>query len=102
MSGKAATQTKEKPSKKKRKTWGEVRVFGRWCKGCGLCIAFCPTQVFEADDHGYPEIRYPERCTGCKWCEQHCPDLAIQVTRHTGQEGADAESEATSDAPQGC
>lgn len=101
MSGTAATATKEKSSTKKRKAWGEVRVFGRWCKGCGLCIEFCPTGVFEADDQGHPEIRHPERCTGCQWCEQHCPDLAIQVTRYTNQDSQSPSTE-TSDSPQAC
>lgn len=67
----------------RRKTWGEVRVFGHWCKGCGLCIAFCPSDVFEAGDDGHPRVRFPERCTGCEWCQDHCPDMAIDVIRHT-------------------
>jgi 2-oxoglutarate ferredoxin oxidoreductase subunit delta len=75
-------QTSEK-TKKVPKSWGTVRVFGRWCKGCGLCIAFCPADVFEADDDGHPNVRYPDRCTGCEWCEFHCPDMAIKVSRHT-------------------
>jgi len=24
-------------------------------------------------------IAHPERCTGCGWCELHCPDFAISV-----------------------
>jgi len=80
----ATTKEVEKTEKKARpKNWGEVRVFGHWCKGCGLCIAFCPMEVFEAGDDGHPRVRFPERCTGCKWCEMHCPDMAIQVIRHT-------------------
>jgi len=80
----ATTKAVEKAKTKKRpKAWGQVRVFGRWCKGCGLCIAFCPTGVFEAGDDGHPRVRFPDRCTGCEWCELHCPDLAIQVIRHT-------------------
>ncbi len=78
-------QTAEK-TKKRPKSWGTVRVFGRWCKGCGLCIAFCPTDVFEADDDGHPNVRYPDRCSGCEWCEFHCPDMAIKVERHTRTE----------------
>ncbi len=77
---KTAEQAK---SNKHRKTWGKVRVFGRWCKGCGLCIAFCPMGVFEAGDDGHPRVRFPNNCTGCEWCEYHCPDMAIDVIRHT-------------------
>lgn len=65
------------------RTWGEVRVFGHWCKGCGLCIAFCPGGVFESGDDGHPRVRFPAQCTGCEWCEFHCPDMAIDVIRHT-------------------
>ncbi len=72
----------DETSQPRRRTWGEVRVFGRWCRGCGLCIAFCPTGVFEAGDDGYPRVRFPDLCTGCEWCEFHCPDMAIDVIRH--------------------
>lgn len=58
---------------------GEVRVFGNWCKGCGLCIAFCPRNVFVAGSDGHPLAVYPERCTACMWCTEHCPDFAIVV-----------------------
>lgn len=56
-----------------------VRVFGKWCKGCGLCIAFCPQQVFEADAEQRPVVAHSERCVGCQWCVIHCPDFAIVV-----------------------
>ena len=69
-------ETKGPPHKRRR---GHVRVFGKWCKGCGLCIAFCPQQVLaEGPDH-HPVVAHPERCTGCEWCEIHCPDFAIEV-----------------------
>ena len=58
---------------------GEVRVFGNWCKGCGLCIAYCPRNVFVASSDGHPLVVYPERCTACLWCVEHCPDFAITV-----------------------
>jgi 2-oxoglutarate ferredoxin oxidoreductase subunit delta len=86
----ATTKTvKPTEAKKHPKAWGEVRVFGRWCKGCGLCIAFCPADVFEAGDDGHPRVRFPDRCTGCGWCESHCPDMAIQVIRHTPSRSPD-------------
>jgi NAD-dependent dihydropyrimidine dehydrogenase PreA subunit len=72
----------------RRRTWGEVRVFGHWCKGCGLCIAFCPTGVFAAGDGGHPRVGFPERCTACLWCELHCPDMAIDVIRHSQESDA--------------
>jgi len=54
-------------------------IYRAWCKQCGLCAAFCPRGVIELDDTGAPVIAHPERCTGCGWCELHCPDFAISV-----------------------
>lgn len=58
---------------------GQVRVFGHWCKGCGLCIAYCPRDVFVSGADGRPLPVYAERCTACMWCVEHCPDFAIVV-----------------------
>ena len=56
-----------------------VEVYKGWCKKCGICIAFCPQQVLEADDSGCPVVKHPEKCTGCLLCELRCPDFAIVV-----------------------
>ncbi|MGQ9600293.1 MAG: 4Fe-4S dicluster domain-containing protein [Anaerolineae bacterium] len=60
---------------------GHVTLFGTWCKGCGLCIEFCPQGVFTMDSQGRPVVAFPEKCTACHWCDTHCPDLAITVRR---------------------
>lgn len=60
---------------------GHVTIFGTWCKGCGICIEFCPQGVFETDSQGRPIVANPERCTACHWCDMHCPDMAITVRR---------------------
>ncbi|MCL7454127.1 MAG: 4Fe-4S binding protein [Anaerolineae bacterium] len=60
---------------------GRVTIFGTWCKGCGLCIEFCPRGVFEVNGQGRPLVAHPERCTACHWCDTHCPDMAITVRR---------------------
>ncbi len=55
------------------------------CKGCGLCIFYCPKEVLRFSDkrneRGYDivEIYQPEECVGCGLCEIDCPDLAIYV-----------------------
>jgi 2-oxoglutarate ferredoxin oxidoreductase subunit delta len=59
---------------------GEVHVFDNWCKGCGLCIAFCPSDVLVLGSGNRPKVLYPEKCTACRWCELHCPDFAIFVS----------------------
>jgi 2-oxoglutarate ferredoxin oxidoreductase subunit delta len=59
---------------------GCVTVFPNWCKGCDLCVEFCPGQVLQHGAKGRVIVAHPERCRGCRWCELHCPDFAIFVT----------------------
>ncbi len=68
----------ETPAKKKGPR-GKVTVFGTWCKGCGICVAFCPTGVLSLDENGHPYVEFAEKCSACHWCDTHCPDLAIIV-----------------------
>ncbi len=49
------------------------------CKKCGICVAFCPRQVFEQVPGKVPQVVRPEDCTNCKQCELRCPDYAIEV-----------------------
>lgn len=63
----------------KRVPRGKVVIFGLWCKGCQLCVQFCPVGVLALDKDDHPYVAYPEKCTACHWCDTHCPDLAIVV-----------------------
>ena len=54
-------------------------IFYDWCKACGICIAFCPKEVFDRDEEGKPVIARPDECNGCRFCELHCPDFAITI-----------------------
>jgi 2-oxoglutarate ferredoxin oxidoreductase subunit delta len=54
------------------------------CKGCGLCVAVCPTTVLALgplNAHGYPAavLTDNERCTSCTACALICPDAALEV-----------------------
>ena len=50
----------------------------RYCKGCGICVAFCPKHVLVLrEGKVWPEL--PELCIGCTMCELRCPDFAIEV-----------------------
>jgi 2-oxoglutarate ferredoxin oxidoreductase subunit delta len=57
----------------------EINIYRDWCKACGICAAFCPRQCLSQDAEGNPVVEKAERCTGCRWCELHCPDFAICV-----------------------
>lgn len=57
----------------------DVLFFPAWCKQCGLCMAFCPKKIIGAGADGKPLISDADRCTGCRFCEIHCPDFAITV-----------------------
>lgn len=65
------------------------------CKGCGLCIEKCPSQVLDWSEaigvYGTPivEAKRMERCTGCRLCQLLCPDAAIDVLREPPFPGKD-------------
>lgn len=69
---------KQELEKKGKKLFVQ-KIFEDWCKACGICIAFCPADVFEKDDNGRPVIKDADACTGCRFCEFHCPDFAISI-----------------------
>jgi 2-oxoglutarate ferredoxin oxidoreductase subunit delta len=50
-----------------------------WCKGCGICIAFCPKNVLELDRHEKAVAARIEDCIACRMCDLRCPDLAVEV-----------------------
>lgn len=62
-----------------------------WCKGCGICIHFCPKNVLEFDEKGKAAAARPEDCIACMLCELRCPDLAIQIIQN--QEGENEKQE---------
>ncbi|MCX7703820.1 MAG: ferredoxin family protein [Planctomycetota bacterium] len=66
-----------------------IEIDENYCKGCSLCIQFCPAKVFAPSEkltkRGYfvPAVANPQNCTGCLFCEHLCPDIAIQIVRNT-------------------
>jgi 2-oxoglutarate ferredoxin oxidoreductase subunit delta len=79
----ASSATKPSPAANGRKgPRGEVRIFATWCKGCHICVEFCPTDVLAMHPNGnHPIVIAPEKCTACHFCDTHCPDLAIAVKK---------------------
>lgn len=49
-----------------------------FCKGCGICAAFCPKQALGLKD-GKAALVDAEHCILCGMCEQRCPDYAIFI-----------------------
>jgi 2-oxoglutarate ferredoxin oxidoreductase subunit delta len=73
---------------------GRIHIDKERCKGCGLCILFCPLKQIEISDQlntkGYYPAQFLEedvceseetKCTGCSLCAITCPDVAIEVYR---------------------
>ncbi len=73
---------KDGVDRKKRKPIIEIN--RDWCKGCGICAAFCPRQAIGKDEHEKAVWSDPEKCTACGVCELRCPDMAIEVKQDAG------------------
>ena len=72
-----------------------VIIYHQWCKGCGICVAFCPHEVLEFDEvEQKPVVARPEACNQCGMCELRCPDFAItRSRRENGENGNHEEHE---------
>ena len=55
-----------------------ITVNTRWCKGCEICVTFCPRDCLEMDG-GKCKVARPDDCSKCMLCELRCPDFAITV-----------------------
>ena len=64
---------------------GEIHVIVERCKGCELCVTYCPRDVLEMSNifnaKGYhpPQVLDDRRCVACGLCEMLCPEFAIFV-----------------------
>ena len=75
----AEEETQRSAKRRKHRAPGRRYVYKRWCKGCGICVAFCPQQVFALGEDGRAEVVNPEACTNCQICDRLCPDFAITL-----------------------
>jgi len=55
-----------------------IVINSEFCKGCELCVDFCPTDVLEMKG-SVVVVKALDKCTGCQICDLRCPDFAIQV-----------------------
>ena len=63
----------------KNKGQTDIVIFPAWCKGCAICVSFCPAKVLALNESGKAEAVASEECINCGFCESHCPDFAILV-----------------------
>jgi len=66
---------------------GKIVIDIEHCKGCRLCIAFCPKEairvssLLNAKGYAYAEYNENKSCTGCATCALMCPEAVIEVYR---------------------
>lgn len=66
---------------------GEIYIIKDRCKGCNICIDFCPTEALEESEEfnvkGYhpPKLKDEDLCVGCRFCELICPEFAIYIVK---------------------
>ncbi len=63
-----------------------LQIHTELCKGCALCVAFCPHTVLRLtidriNRRGVPfvEATQEDSCVGCAHCAIVCPDGAIEI-----------------------
>ena len=66
---------------------GSITIDATYCKGCYLCIEFCPkgairvSQRLNAKGYAPAECDPEKPCSGCATCALVCPEAAIEVYR---------------------
>jgi len=63
----------------------------QWCKGCGICMAFCPREALFLNDRGKAEV-ISDKCTACGVCELFCPDFALSLIKRRSSANAGNET----------
>ncbi|MEE4214293.1 MAG: 4Fe-4S binding protein [Bacteroidales bacterium] len=70
------------------KVKGSIVIDVEKCKGCGVCVTACPTEVIalspevNSKGYNYAEAVNMDVCTGCMNCAVVCPDGVITVYRY--------------------
>jgi 2-oxoglutarate ferredoxin oxidoreductase subunit delta len=66
---------------------GYIKIDQSLCKGCQLCLSFCPKSLIsvtiKVNAAGYQPATFKDQseCTGCAICALVCPEVAIEVYR---------------------
>lgn len=62
----------------------KLKIIPKVCKGCGICVEFCPKKVLELDEFSKITIANEENCVSCRQCELRCPDYAVYLVENNG------------------
>lgn len=62
-------------------TFGPIRIYKPWCKGCKICVEFCPKDVLTMGEDDKVVVQDVDSCTKCALCEIRCPDFAIIIEK---------------------
>ncbi len=58
-----------------------IKIIAARCKGCGICVAFCPKKVLGLSEVEKVQIVNKDACIACRQCEMRCPDYAIFIEK---------------------
>ncbi len=59
----------------------KIKTYSNRCKGCGICVHFCPKKILKLSEIGKVIIENEDACIGCGQCEMRCPDFAIFIEK---------------------
>jgi 2-oxoglutarate ferredoxin oxidoreductase subunit delta len=85
--------TGERKKSLKKKPPPRIIIDEMYCKGCGICVQYCPEKILEISDsvnrRGYyaPRVTDAARCTRCRNCDLYCPDFAIFIVEDEEHDG---------------
>lgn len=69
------------PNERKHIMSFHINIIEKRCKGCGICVEYCPKHVYTLVPGETAKATNAEACVGCHLCELRCPDIALEVTK---------------------
>ena len=57
----------------------KVEIKKEWCKGCSICVEYCPVKILFIGEDRKVNVSDESKCIGCLLCEYRCPDFVIAI-----------------------